>query len=419
MGHGPPCWPMFPAPSTTHLYTNSKRCIGKLGLEKHYSPSDGEQPSSHPQRSRLGFLVDRQKPSGLEFHPVQLRSALQTAWGRSSKEEELQSAIALDKEQIWEIGTPLEEELQSAIALYKEQLEEIDVALADDPDNEELLTEQKGEFDAAFGDDADNEEFLTVRKELNDALTETAAVVEESFKTSTEAPEPDGLNAAEAACLREDSYELQAEGEGPSKLPRLTITGKHALEQDAEPNPGAPAAAQEPGRGYRNNVRIHPNNRYYREEPDFTALAVQYPNLAKFVSKGPDGRDHFDYTSLEGTKTLTATLTQSESKSYYGRAHFDYTSWEGTKTLTATLLHSDFGVEWSLPEGHLVPPVTNRANYIHWLNDLLLLSSPSGLETPRGLDIGCGANFIYCLLGAAVYGWEMVGADVTGGSVGM
>lgn len=30
-----------------------------------------------------------------------------------------------------------------------------------------------------------------------------------------------------------------------------------------------------------------------------------------------------------------------------------------------------------------------------------------------GLDIGCGANLIYCLLGAAIYGWRMVGVDVT------
>ena len=31
----------------------------------------------------------------------------------------------------------------------------------------------------------------------------------------------------------------------------------------------------------------------------------------------------------------------------------------------------------------------------------------------RGLDIGCGANLIYCLLGASLYDWHMVGADIT------
>jgi len=31
----------------------------------------------------------------------------------------------------------------------------------------------------------------------------------------------------------------------------------------------------------------------------------------------------------------------------------------------------------------------------------------------RGLDVGCGANFIYPLLGAGIYGWSMSGCDVT------
>ena len=86
-----------------------------------------------------------------------------------------------------------------------------------------------------------------------------------------------------------------------------------------------------------------------------------------------------------------------------------------------------------------MPTLTNRANYIHWLHDLLLLSSPEGeartglgiflklmcdphlFAVPpcagsaqvRGLDIGCGASFIYCLLGAGIYGWQMVGCDIT------
>ena len=49
------------------------------------------------------------------------------------------------------------------------------------------------------------------------------------------------------------------------------------------------------------------------------------------------------------------------------------------RQLTAALLEADYGVRgWWVPEGHLVPPVTNRANYIHWLEDLLALSSPPG-----------------------------------------
>lgn len=65
-----------------------------------------------------------------------------------------------------------------------------------------------------------------------------------------------------------------------------------------------------------------------------------------------------------------------------GRAHLDTTSWAATRALTACLLRDDFGLAWWLPEGQLVPPVTNRANYLHWVNDLLALSAPE--ETHGG-----------------------------------
>lgn len=45
---------------------------------------------------------------------------------------------------------------------------------------------------------------------------------------------------------------------------------------------------------------------------------------------------------------------------------------------------------------------------------LCTAAAAAGVTGPvTGLDIGCGANLIYCLLGAAVYGWRMVGVDVT------
>ena len=48
------------------------------------------------------------------------------------------------------------------------------------------------------------------------------------------------------------------------------------------------------------------------------------------------------------------------------------------RELTRALLKHDFGIQWSLAEGQLIPPVKNRINYIHWLEDLLEQSSPAG-----------------------------------------
>ena len=34
-----------------------------------------------------------------------------------------------------------------------------------------------------------------------------------------------------------------------------------------------------------------------------------------------------------------------------------------------------------------------------------------------GLDIGCGANLIYPLLGSSLHGWRFVAADITDASI--
>ncbi|MCO5597504.1 hypothetical protein L7F22_051582 [Adiantum nelumboides] len=74
--------------------------------------------------------------------------------------------------------------------------------------------------------------------------------------------------------------------------------------------------------------------------------------------------------------------------------------------------------EW-IPDRQLCPTVPNRANYIHWIQDLLT-NFPAPWHTIDkdsiwGLDIGTGANCIYPLLGAAIHGWHFVGTGVIEG----
>lgn len=61
-----------------------------------------------------------------------------------------------------------------------------------------------------------------------------------------------------------------------------------------------------------------------------------------------------------------------------GLPSIDFNSPVATLELTRVLLLNDFGIKWDLPLGQLVPPLTGRVNYIHWLEDLLELSSPPG-----------------------------------------
>ena len=63
----------------------------------------------------------------------------------------------------------------------------------------------------------------------------------------------------------------------------------------------------------------------------------------------------------------------------------------------------------------MCPPIPGRADYIHYLADLL--AGENKKDIPRGkqvqvLDVGCGASCIYPILGSQSYGWKFVGSDI-------
>ncbi|EXJ11283.1 Ribosomal RNA large subunit methyltransferase F [Nitrincola nitratireducens] len=62
-----------------------------------------------------------------------------------------------------------------------------------------------------------------------------------------------------------------------------------------------------------------------------------------------------------------------------------------------------------------LPPIPGRVDYIHYAADLLARSNqqipPQGRRV-KVLDIGCGANCIYPIIGARTYGWQFIGTDI-------
>jgi 23S rRNA (adenine1618-N6)-methyltransferase len=70
---------------------------------------------------------------------------------------------------------------------------------------------------------------------------------------------------------------------------------------------------------------------------------------------------------------------------------------------------------WDIPQGYLCPPIPGRADYIHYVADLL--GSRNNGEIPTGenikcLDIGVGANCVYPIIGNAEYGWSFTGTEI-------
>jgi 23S rRNA (adenine1618-N6)-methyltransferase len=131
---------------------------------------------------------------------------------------------------------------------------------------------------------------------------------------------------------------------------------------------------------------FHPRNPH-RFRYDFEQLTTFFPELKSFV-----------FTNEHNIETL------------------DFSNPEAVKALNKAILISDYGItNWDIPQDYLCPPIPGRADYIHYIADLLANSNngivPEG-ETICGLDIGIGANCIYPIIGNASYGWSFVGTDI-------
>lgn len=131
---------------------------------------------------------------------------------------------------------------------------------------------------------------------------------------------------------------------------------------------------------------LHPRNPH-RSRYDFEQLTAHCPELKKYI-----------FTNSHQIETV------------------DFSNPAAVKTLNRALLMTYYDLEyWNIPLQYLCPPIPGRADYIHYLADLLASSNngeiPKG-KTVQGLDIGVGANCIYPIIGNHAYGWSFVGTDI-------
>ncbi|KHN55376.1 23S rRNA (adenine(1618)-N(6))-methyltransferase RlmF [Pectobacterium fontis] len=129
---------------------------------------------------------------------------------------------------------------------------------------------------------------------------------------------------------------------------------------------------------------LHPRNRH-RDRYDFLALTQSYPALIPFVKVNAYGDESVDFANPEAVKALNQALLQH----FYQIEH------------------------WTIPDGFLCPPIPGRADYIHHLADLLAEDNRSVVPRDASvLDVGCGANCIYPLIGHREYGWRFTGSEI-------
>ena len=99
----------------------------------------------------------------------------------------------------------------------------------------------------------------------------------------------------------------------------------------------------------------------------------------------------------------------------YGDTSINFFNPEAVLALNKALLKHHYNLRyWEIPKHYLCPPIPGRADYIHYIADLL---NNNHLEIPKGnhikgLDIGVGANCIYPIIGNYEYGWSFIASDI-------
>lgn len=95
-----------------------------------------------------------------------------------------------------------------------------------------------------------------------------------------------------------------------------------------------------------------------------------------------------------------------------GRTTIDFSSSSAVYALNKAILITDFKlVDYHLPRGYLIPPIPGRLDYLLHIRDFLTEKFKITNTNLRGLDIGTGANGIYCILGAQHFNWTMAGTE--------
>jgi len=141
-------------------------------------------------------------------------------------------------------------------------------------------------------------------------------------------------------------------------------------------------------KSYSQISKLHPRS-LHRERYDLLLLSKSYPALAEFVYENEYDDLTIDFFDPKALRSLNEGLL----KHYY---HID---------------------DYCLPSKFLCPPIPGRADYIHYIADLLSEHKAFDPKNPntqkiKCLDIGTGANCIYPILGARLYDWSFVGSDI-------
>lgn len=174
----------------------------------------------------------------------------------------------------------------------------------------------------------------------------------------------------------------------PNKLKRARISD----ENDMEP-PLKRAKVNESNESKEENELMHPRNIYRDGKPNYYELSQKYSFFADVLQQNSKTGDYF----------------------------IDFKDPMSNVMLTKVLLKNDFDLDFEHPLDRLCPAITQRLNYLLWIQDLIQCIKPKR-DKFHGFDIGVGASCIFPLLGIKIgeqqnEKWTFIASDIDQKSV--
>ncbi len=118
----------------------------------------------------------------------------------------------------------------------------------------------------------------------------------------------------------------------------------------------------------------------------------------------------YDFPKLcEASPALQDYLIDSHQ-----RLSINFSDPAAVMALNSALLKAHYRIDfWQIPTGYLCPPIPGRADYIHYLAELLEDTfDKCDHRKITALDIGTGASCIYPILGQRSYQWRFIATDI-------
>jgi len=123
-------------------------------------------------------------------------------------------------------------------------------------------------------------------------------------------------------------------------------------------------------------------------------------------------QDRYD---LEALFEIKPDLKDFLKTNKHGSESLDFSQPAAVKLLNQAILDHYYGIKnWDFPPKYLCPPIPGRADYLHYLADLLREYNFGTIPTKRikVFDVGTGASCIYPVIGTTEYNWSFIASDI-------